>query len=109
MPEVKTAAELEATIKQRIGLPRDQPPQPQSSSSNLMNAEPRNITPQPQQSDASEMSAFKKFVSILFTKFLAKSPLCLCHRLCFCMFFDFFFSLFSIIFFGCLGGDDARQ
>ena len=108
MPEVKTAAELEATIKQRIGLPRDKQ-QPPSSSSNLMNAEPRNITPQPQQSDASEMSAFKKFVSILFTKFLAKSPLCLCHRLCFCMFFDFFFSLFSIIFFGCLGGDDARQ
>jgi hypothetical protein len=94
MPEVKTAAELEATIKQRIGLPRDkQQPQP----SNLMNAEPRNITPQPQQSDASEMSAFKKFVSICLL-ILAKSPLCLNHRLCSCMFF-IFFSLFSIIIF----------
>ena len=82
MPEVKTAAELEATIKQRIGLPRDKP-QPQSS--NLMNAEPRNITPQPQQSDASEMSAFKKFVRICLLD-LAKSLLCLSHRLCFCMF-----------------------
>ena len=68
MPEVKTAAELEATIKQRIGLPRDKQ-QPPSSSSNLMNAEPRNITPQPQQSDASEMSAFKKFVSICLLNF----------------------------------------
>ena len=70
MPEVKTAAELEATIKQRIGLPRDNKQQPPpSSSSNLMNAEPRNITPQPQQSDASEMSAFKKFVSICLLNF----------------------------------------
>ena len=109
MPEVKTAAELEATIKQRIGLPRDQPPQPQSSSSNLMNAEPRNITPQPQQSDASEMSAFKKFVSILFTKFEQNHLYVYVTVFVFACFLIFFFSLFSIIFFGCLGGDDARQ
>ena len=92
MPEVKTAAELEATIKQRIGLPRDKQ-QPPSSSSNLMNAEPRNITPQPQQSDASEMSAFKKFVSICllnFSKitFMFKSPSLFLHV------FDFFSPFF---------------
>ena len=63
MAEVQTAAELEANIRQRIGLQRDE--QPSSSSSHHANAaEPRTRSPpQPQQPDVGEMSAFKKFVS----------------------------------------------
>jgi len=65
MSEVKTAAELEATIKQRIGLQqRNDQPLP-SSSSHLSAAEPRKMSPQPQQSDAGEMSAFKKFAAMM--------------------------------------------
>ena len=62
MSEAKTAAELEATIKQRIGL-QQRNDQPLPSSSHHSAAEPRKMSPQPQQSDAGEMSAFKKFVS----------------------------------------------
>ena len=52
MPEVKTAAELEANIKRMVGLHRDEPL-----------PEPRKFSPQPQQQSDGEMSAFKKFVS----------------------------------------------
>ena len=71
MADVKTAAELEATIKQRIGLQRPDE-QPQSSTSSQLYAHPRTISPpqsQPQQSaEPGEMSAFKKFVSFFYKK-----------------------------------------
>lgn len=49
MPDVKTAAEVEANIKRMVGLQGDVQNPPQHK----------------QQSDAGEMSAFKKFVSNL--------------------------------------------
>jgi len=64
MSEAKTAAELEASIKQKLGFPRNDQSLP-SSSSYPSAAEPRKMSPQPQQSDAGEMSAFKKFAAMM--------------------------------------------
>ena len=70
MAQVKTAAELEANIRQRIGLQTD--PSSSSSSHHANATEPRSsrspppTQPQQPQPDVGEMSAFKKFVSFLF-------------------------------------------
>ena len=60
MPDVKTAAELEANIKRMVGLQRDEPEQQPMR-------KPSPMTDNPAQDG--EMSAFKKFVSFNINTF----------------------------------------
>lgn len=73
MPDVKTAAELEANIKRMVGLQRDDNP---SNNSHRKMSPP--LQHQQHSDQAAEMSAFKKFVSVINDTFCV--PFCVLFK-----------------------------